>query len=215
MSGESPGASPRTALHSLRRFLQRPAIQERCELCSAPLTADHPHLVELSNRRLVCACDPCAILFDAQNAGKYRRAPRDIRFLADFRLADETWLSLDLPINLAFFLYSTSAQRILALYPSPGGATEALPPPDAWQMLVEDNPILQTMQPDVEALLVNRVRSPHDHYLVGIDKCYELVGLIRSHWRGLSGGTAVWKEIERFFAGLKGRAQRVGGTAHA
>ena len=44
------------------------------------------------------------------------------------------------------------------------------------------------------------------HYRVGIDRCYELVGLVRTHWRGFSGGQAVWDEIGRFFAGLKGRA---------
>jgi len=215
MSGDPKGGSPGAALHSLRRFLQQPAVAERCELCSAPLAAEHPHLVELTTRKLLCACDPCAILFDAQDAGNYRRTPRDRRLLVDFRLADETWQALDLPINLAFFLYNTTARRLIALYPSPGGATESLPPPDAWQMLVDDNPILQTMQPDVEALLVNRVASPPLCYLVGLDECYKLVGLIRIHWRGLSGGTAVWKEIERFFADLKRRAHPVGGPSDA
>ena len=33
------------------------------------------------------------------------------------------------------------------------------------------------------------------YYIVPIDECYRLVGLIRMHWRGLSGGTEVWKEI--------------------
>jgi hypothetical protein len=204
-----------TALNSLRRFLQRPAVQERCELCSAPLADQHAHLLELASRQLVCACDACAILFDAQGAGKYRRTPRDIRALADFRLSDEMWQGLDLPINLAFFLHSTAAGRIVALYPSPAGATEAHPPPDGWQMLVEDNPILSALAPDVEALLVNRLSSPPVYYLVGIDKCYELVGLIRTHWRGLSGGKAVGQEIDRFFAALKERAHPAGGAAYA
>jgi len=30
-----------------------------------------------------------------------------------------------------------------------------------------------------------------------------LVGLIRAYWRGLSGGTEVWREISAFFAALK------------
>ena len=54
---------------------------------------------------------------------------------------------------------------------------------------------------------MNRVGETRDHYRVGIDECYKLVGLIRTHWRGLSGGTAVWEEIGRFFAGLKERAR--------
>lgn len=215
MNAHSQGGSPRAALNSLRRFLQRPAVQERCELCSAPLAVHHAHLLELTSRQLVCACDACAILFDSQDAGKYRRAPRDVRELMDFRLPDEMWQALDLPINLAFFLHNSAAGRVVAVYPSPGGATEALPPPDAWQMLVEDNPLLSNLKPDVEALLVNRLSSPPAFYLVGIDKCYELVGLIRTHWRGLSGGKEVGQEIDRFFATLKERAHPAGGTPHA
>ena len=61
------------------------------------------------------------------------------------------------------------------------------------------------------ALLVNRVGHvagavPAEYYLVPIDECYKLVGLIRTHWRGLSGGTEVWREIGAFFATLKKRA---------
>jgi hypothetical protein len=63
------------------------------------------------------------------------------------------------------------------------------------------------MSPDVEALLVNRVGTKRDYYLVPIDVCFELVGLIRVHWRGLSGGDLVWDEIEKFFARLKDAAR--------
>lgn len=215
MSAEFPDVRRLSALETLRRFAQPRPQREHCDLCAAALPEEHPHLLELSNRRIVCACAACALLFDRPGIGKYRLVPRRVQFLADFRLPEHEWAALHLPIDLAFFLHSTTAERVLALYPSPGGATEALPPPDAWQMLVADNPILHKMQPDVEALLVNRVCSPHAYYLAGIDQCYKLVGLIRSHWRGLSGGTEVWKEIDHFFTALKERAQRVGGTADA
>jgi hypothetical protein len=180
--------------------------RECCELCSAALAPSHTHLIELASRRLACVCDACAVLFSGAGAGKYRRVPRDVRLLGDFRLDDLAWESLQLPINLAFFLHSTAAGRVVAFYPSPGGATEALVPEDAWEMLVEDNPVLRRFEADVEALLVNRVGSDRDCYRVGVDQCYALVGLIRTHWRGLSGGTAVWEEIGRFFTGLKERA---------
>jgi len=62
----------------------------------------------------------------------------------------------------------------------------------------------------VEALLVNRVRGTREHFLVPIDECYRLVGLIRMHWRGLSGGREVWEEIEQFFEELRGRSKTVG-----
>lgn len=61
------------------------------------------------------------------------------------------------------------------------------------------------MQPDVEALLVNRVAAANDWYLAPIDECFKLVGVIRGHWRGLSGGTRVWGEIESFFQDLNAR----------
>ena len=195
-----------TALASLRRLARAAAAQERCELCSAALPPAHAHLVEPATRRLACACDACAVLFSGQGAGKYRRVPRDVRLLDDFRLDDLAWEGLQLPIDLAFFLHSTPAGRVVAFYPSPAGATEAVVPPEAWQALVEDNPVLRQFEPDVEALLVNRVGAARDCYRVGVDRCYELVGLIRTHWRGLSGGTAVWEEVARFFAGLKERA---------
>jgi hypothetical protein len=151
--------------------------------------------------------------------------------LSDFRLTDVQWEGLQLPINLAFFLHrpphpqllvpspeagARGEGRVVALYPSPAGATEALPPPDAWQSLVEDNPSLGELQPDVEALLVNRLGAEPEHYIVGIDQCYALVGLIRTYWRGLSGGPAVWAEIARFFTELKQRSCPGGGaTLHA
>ena len=63
------------------------------------------------------------------------------------------------------------------------------------------------MEPDVEALLVNRARGARGHWLVPIDDCYALVGLIRTRWRGLTGGKDVWEEIGRFFTTLDRRSQ--------
>ena len=204
-----------TALASLRRFAQPPEVRERCELCSAELADEHAHLVELASRRLCCACDACAILFSSQAAARYRRVPRRNESLPDFRLDDVQWESLNLPINLAFFLHSTSAGRVVAFYPSPGSAMESLPSPEAWQKLVEANPVLRELEPDVEALLVNRLSPTAECYRVGIDKCYELVGLVRTQWRGFSGGDTVWQEIRRFFDALQKHARPAGGTAHA
>ena len=62
------------------------------------------------------------------------------------------------------------------------------------------------MEPDVLALLVNRVGSSRDYYRVPIDYCYKLVGLLRSRWRGLSGGSEVWQGIRQFFSELRDRA---------
>jgi hypothetical protein len=189
----------------LRRFVNRadsPAV-ELCELCAARLTPDHSHLLELSNRRIVCACEPCAILFSGgEDTRRYRRIPRRGRQLLDFKMDDVQWESLNLPINLAFFFKSSSAGRVVAMYPSPAGATESLLPLEAWQDLVAINPLLADFEPDVEALLVYRVGGQHEYWRAPIDECFRLVGLIRLHWHGLSGGTEVWREIKKFFAQL-------------
>ncbi len=206
MSPNSSNLAGRSALASLRRYVRPRTARERCELCSAELADDHDHLVDLAGHRLCCACEPCAILFSNPTVAKYRRVPRRIQLLSDFCLTDVDWEALQLPINLAFFLLSSATRRVVALYPSPAGATEALVEPSAWQMLVDQNPVLQQFEPDVEALLVNRLGSEPAYFRVGIDVCYKLVGLIRTHWRGLSGGTAVWSEIAQFFTDLKEHA---------
>ncbi len=43
-----------------------------------------------------------------------------------------------------------------AYYPSPMGATESLLRLEAWKELEAANPVLATLEPDVEALLVDR-----------------------------------------------------------
>ena len=194
------------ALASIRRFVRPRTVVEHCALCNAALADEHPHLVEPATRRLVCACAGCALLFDGPKAGRFRRVPRRVLELPDLCLTDEAWEALQLPINLAFFVRSTPAGRVVAYYPSPAGATESLVALEAWQSLTEGNPVLRDLEPDVEALLVNRVGEVRECYRVGVDRCYELVGLIRTYWHGLSGGDVVWGEVGRFFAGLKGRS---------
>jgi uncharacterized protein DUF5947 len=200
------GGQSSSALSALRRFARPRAARERCELCDAELADDHAHLIEVATRRLACACTACALLFSGRGPGRYRQVPRRVQYLADFVLTDASWEQLQLPINLAFFLESASTGRVTALYPSPAGATESLVPLEHWQALAQINPVLATLEPDVEALLVNRMGEACECYRVGIDECYKLVGLIRLHWRGFSGGQAAWDEIGRFFLGLKERS---------
>ncbi len=203
MSSETPGAAGRSALASLRRFVRPRPAPDRCELCALALPPEHDHLVEVAGRRLVCACGACAILFGGSATLKYRRVPRGGAFLPDFRMTDVQWQGLGVPINLAFFLHVTPVGRVVAFYPSPGGAVEALPDQETWQALAEDNPVLRKLEPDVEALLVNRAGPAPEFLRAGIDTCYKLVGIVRTHWRGLSGGPAVWGEVASFFAALK------------
>ena len=208
-----------TPFSALRRFAQPPQADapapEHCELCSAEIAAEHDHLIEPVSRELLCACQPCAILFSGEAEMKYRRVPRDVRSLPDFQLDDIQWNALAIPTGMAFFFHSTAAGKMTAIYPSPGGPTESLLELEAWNEIAQGNAALKRMQPDTEALLVNRIGEARDYYLTPIDRCYGLVGLVRAHWKGLSGGTEVWDRIERFFASLNDEAQPAKGTTHA
>lgn len=202
----APGGS---SLANLRRLVPTRLDQETCDLCSEPIPEPHRHLYEPAKRALVCACQACSLLFSSREAATYRLVPQTVRFLPDFQIDDALWAELSLPVNMAFLHYSTPAQRVVAYYPSPAGATESLLALDSWQELVDQNPALAGLVPDVEALLVNRIgleASEAEYFIAPIDECYRLVGIVRAGWRGLSGGTEVWKEIKAFFEGLKSRA---------
>jgi hypothetical protein len=216
-----PGAAaPLTRLAALTRrsTVEREAAQERCELCGAAIGPEHRHLLDVSKRELMCACRACSILFasEAASEGHYRLVGDRRLRIDDLELDDVAWEELRLPVEMAFFFHNAAAGRVQAFYPSPMGPTESLLGLDAWSSLEAANPVLATLVPDVEALLVNRVRgartdptssgSTGGHWIVPIDDCYSLVGLIRTRWRGLTGGAEVWGEIARFFEELDRRA---------
>lgn len=179
--------------------------QEQCELCSAPIPHEHRHLLKIATREMSCVCYACSILFDSPAAsdGKQRLIPDRRRFLEDFEMSDAQWENLRIPVGMAFFFASTLAERVCVFYPSPAGSIESLMTRETWQEIKARNPILDTMQSDVEALLVNRARGARQYFLVPIDECYRLVALIRLRWKGLSGGSEVWKEMDEFFAALR------------
>lgn len=190
----------------LRQLARRRSSAERCELCSAELAEAHSHLLEQANRQILCACEACALLFCDRADAHYLRIPRRILLLRSFQMTDMQWEGLMIPINLAFFYFDSAAGKMKAMYPSPAGATESSLSLESWEEIRSQNGPLQTMEPDVEAFLVNRVGSNPEYFLVPIDECYRLVGLIRMNWKGLSGGTEVWKQIEHFFTGLRLRS---------
>jgi hypothetical protein len=200
-------AAPRLA--ALARTAPRAAPEERCELCGGTLPPEHRHVADVESRSLLCACRACAILLGRPGAGggHYRLVPERRLLLGGFHLGDERWAALQLPVDLAFFFRSTPAGRVVALYPSPLGATESQLALDAWDELERDNPVLRELAPDVEALLVNRAAGAREHYLVPIDDCYALVALIRSRWQGLAGGEEVRRELAAFFESLRDRAE--------
>ena len=61
-------------------------------------------------------------------------------------MTDAQWDSLLIPINMAFFFASSASGRVIAMYPSPAGATESLLPLETWDEIVAENPALQSME---------------------------------------------------------------------
>jgi hypothetical protein len=206
---DSGGSAP--FLDNLRRLLEsRPAPRagERCEMCGEPIPDQHPHLVRMDSRSLLCVCRPCFLLFTSAGAagGKYKPVPERCLFARGLVLAAEQWKRLQIPVSIAFFFFNSGLGRNVAFYPSPAGATESLLPLESWAELVEANPLLRSLEPDVEALLVYKRETGFECYIAPIDVCYELVGRIRKHWKGFHGGAEAWQEIDAFFAGLRARS---------
>ena len=183
------------------------AAQERCDVCNAPLPEDHRHLLQLEERRIVCACEPCWALHSGDP--EFRPVGTRILWLEPFELDDELWGRFQIPIGLAFLMRSTVTGGVVAFYPSPAGATESELSLDSWEELVRRNPVLEHLEPDAEALIVNRLGDPHQHAIAPIDQCYALVGLIKTRWEGISGGGALREAVPQFFAALRERATPV------
>jgi hypothetical protein len=187
------------AFQTLRRLAPKPNNAEHCGLCRQALATRHDHLIDPRTRRLVCSCQACAILFN-NPAAQYKRVPKQVRFLPNCDISDAEWDALMIPIGIAFFVKQTIGDnanaRIVAYYPSPAGPVESL--------LSLDFRHADDLESDTEALLVNR--AARESFVLPIDECYRLVGLMRTHWKGLSGGAAVWREIQLFFAEMKARS---------
>ena len=192
---------------SLRRFLREPdgpqaPPQERCELCATPVAAEHPHLVEPAERRLLCACTACGVLFSEPGL-RYRRVPDRYLYDTGFVLSDTQWDELQVPVGMAFFLVNSIRRAVVACYPSPAGATECELDLEAWEALVADNPVLETLEADAEALVINRMADPPQHAIVPIDVAYQLVGVVKASWEGISGGRATEEAVAGYFAALR------------
>ena len=194
----------------LQKMLQkRPPAGERCDFCATPLGHEHSHLIELAERRILCACRPCYIVFEPEGAaqGRYRAVPTRYREVAQFAIDDAAWEALQVPIGLAFFFYNSLEKRMVAFYPSPAGATESLLPLDTWEQIAAQYPELGAIRPDVEAILIQRDREGSRSFVVPIDSAYELVGVIRTSWKGFDGGQEAHEKIAAYFDKVRARSQ--------
>jgi hypothetical protein len=221
-------AGPLAVLQRMRGNRPMPSMDERCEMCGEPIAEEHSHVVNVSTRSLMCACRGCYLLFTAQNAAlAYRAVPERYLSFPSLEIGPAQWDELQIPVGVAFFFFNSQLGRTTAFYPSPAGATESELPLGAWEELVAGNDELTALLPDVEALLVRR----HDPtlaasrsslapgasgeggddfvecYLVPIDACYQLVGTLRTLWRGFDGGRDAQEALDTFFDDVRARSR--------
>ena len=181
---------------------------ERCEFCAADIGERHGHIADLVDHRLLCVCRPCYLLFAPRGAGggRYRGVGEEVRRVADLVLDDARWDSLRIPVDLVFFFRQSGADHLLAFYPGPGGATESELDLATWDEISSANPVLDDLEPDVEAVLLRR----HDDVVRLLPGAHRR--LLRARRRGaqpvdgLGGGAEVWREIDAFFAALDDRS---------
>jgi hypothetical protein len=208
MQRESGGGF--AALQQLLKKRPAAAPGERCDYCAVPLPGEHGHVVDLQARRILCSCRPCYLVFEPAGAarGRYKIVPTRYERVPGFAVDDARWDELQIPIGLAFFFYNSVEGKMSAFYPGPAGATESLLALETWAGIAADYPAFATLAPDVEAILIHRrADAPTRCAIVPIDAAYELVGVMRTNWRGFDGGEDVWRRIEAYFARIEERCE--------
>jgi len=195
MAGAAPAAAPGVGGHGFHE-------DETCELCGLPISDEHKHLIHLDERRIVCTCATCWSLRSGD--AEFRPVGNRRVWLEELRITDEQWAAFGIPIGLAFFMISSVTGSVIALYPSPAGATESELDLAAWASVCEANPELQ-LEPDSEALVVNRLADPPQHMIVPIDAAYGLVGVVKSAWEGITGGAGVPAAVSEYLEAQRAR----------
>jgi hypothetical protein len=188
-------------------------------MCNEVLDDRHGHVVDTEKRSLACTCRACYLLFTHEGAGggRYRAVPESVYHDPDRPLTDADWNELQIPVTMAFFFVNSALGRVVAGYPSPGGATECELDLAAWDRLAAAYPLLAALRPDVEAIFVHRSVVPggppsqaspgsFEVFLLPIDECYSLVGELRLRWQGFDGGAEARAALATFLDGLRRRA---------
>lgn len=186
-----------------------------CELCGAPVGAEHSHVADVEARAFLCACRGCGLLFTRAGSagGRLRTVPDRHVYEASFALTDAEWEALGIPVSMAFFFKSSVAERWSAVYPSPAGPVESLLRLDAWSSIASRTSLANLAEPDVEALLVAANGGVgYECMLVPIHACYALVGHVRRRWRGLDGGEEAHRAIADHFGTLRARCEPLSGV---
>jgi Fe-S cluster biogenesis protein NfuA len=194
------GAAP--AAPAASAAVSAPGAEEACELCGLGISEEHKHLIQLEERRIVCTCATCWSIRSGD--AEFRPVGNRRVWLDELRMTDEQWAAFGIPIGLAFFMISSVTGGVIALYPSPAGATESELDLRAWASLCEANPELE-LEPDSEALIVNRLGDEPQQMIAPIDAAYGLVGVVKASWEGITGGDGVPAAVSAYLDELRAR----------
>ena len=152
-----------------------------------------------------CACARAAWRFARATPSCARRGTRVV-WLDDFELSDELWARSRSrsasPSSCATAPPAASSRSIRARPGRPSRSSTS----DAWEELGPPTRCSIDLEPDAEALIVNRMAEPPQHAIAPIDECYRLVGLIKASWEGISGGAGPEEAIAAFFDELRARS---------
>jgi Family of unknown function (DUF5947) len=173
-------------------------------------------MVDLQHRSIACACRACALLF-TRPGGRYRTVPGRVGHDPRAPLTAAEWAELQIPVSIAFFFVNSALGRVIASYPSPAGVTECELDLAAWDRLAAAHPLLSSLEPDVEAILVaggaprgpgaSLDAGPIETFLVPIDTCYSLAGSVRLAWHGFDGGAEVRQVVAELLGRLRASAR--------
>ena len=162
-------------------------------------------MLNLYERQIVCVCESCWALRSGEP--EFRPTGNRTLWLEDFRLPEEIWAQFRIPIGLAFFMHSSVTKCVVALYPSPAGATESELHFETWNRLAEMNPVLKRPR----AGRGGADRQPDGGHAGVRDRADRpLLHARRSRqgaWEGISGGSGVEQAIEGYFDDLRAVAR--------
>ena len=165
-------------------------------------------MLHMEERRIECTCEACWALRSGDP--EYRPVGTRVEWLPELEMSGERWAGFNIPIGLAFFMRSSAAGGVVAMYPSPAGATESRARPRVvWAALVADNPELERLESDAEGLVVNRLAEPPQY----ADRADRRVLQARRPGEGQLGGDLRRRPAGGGDRGLLRGAAREGGGA--
>ncbi|HEX4342654.1 MAG TPA: DUF5947 family protein [Verrucomicrobiae bacterium] len=148
-----------------------------CIFCSAALDSPPIHVFEVATRKLAAACHHCATEVAHVAGGPFKAIPHETRPLLDFHLPQILWDKFELPAHKTFVFYSTATAKMMAVTPTTDGLIESTVCRDQWKAVIEANPVLEDMRPDVEAFLILETGETREYFIAPIDVCYSLVNI--------------------------------------